>query len=213
MDPDVIRHLWGPITRRRPRRTRDEQPVMLRPRARKLTLSLHLAVSVGWIGTVVAYLALSVAAANSDDVQVIRAAWIGMALIGWYVIVPLAVASLLTGLVIAVGTRWGLFRHYWVIFSLVLTIVATVVLIQHMPGVSDLADVARRGTSTNVDQLDAHLYGRLRQGDFLHPGLGLIVLLVIQVLNVHKPPGLTRYGRRKQREESARTSQVVEATA
>lgn len=176
--------------------------MILRPRARKLTLSLHLAVSVGWIGTVVAYLALSVAAANSDDVQVISAAWIGMDLIGWSVIVPLALASLLTGLVIAVGTRWGLFRHYWVVFSLVLTIVSTVVLILHMPGVSDLADVARRGTSASLDEVDAHLYGQLKQGDFLHPGLGLVVLLAIQVLNVHKPPGLTRYGRRKQREET-----------
>ena len=186
--------------------------MILRRRARKLTLSLHLAVSVGWIGTVVAYLALSVAAANSEDVQVIRAAWIGMDLIGWYVIVPLALVSLLTGVVIAAGTRWGLFRHYWVVFSLVLTIVAAVVLILHMPGVGDLADVARR-RSAGLDNLDAHLYGQLKQGDFLHPGLGLVVLLVIQVLNVHKPPGLTRYGRRKQREESAHASQAIEATA
>jgi hypothetical protein len=200
-------------TIRQLRRTRDEQSMILRPRTRKLTLSLHLAVSVGWIGTVVAYLALSVAAANSDDVQVIRAAWIGMDLIGWYVIVPLALASLLTGLVIALGTRWGLFRHYWVVFSLLLTIVATVVLILHMPGVSDLADVARRGAGAGLDGLDAHLHGQLKQGDFLHPGLGLIVLLVIQVLNVHKPQGLTRYGRRKQREESARASRAVEANA
>lgn len=187
--------------------------MILHPRTRKLALSLHLAVSVGWIGAVVAYLALSVAAANSDEVQVIRAAWIGMDLIGWYVIVPLALAALLTGLVIAVGTRWGLFRHYWVVFSLVLTIVATVVLIQHMPGVSDLADVARRGTSAGLDQLDAHQYGQLQQGDFLHPGLGLVALLVIQVLNVQKPPGLTRYGRRKQREERARSPESVEANA
>lgn len=186
--------------------------MILRPRTRKLTLSLHLAVSVGWIGTVVTYLALSVAAANSQDVQVIRAAWIGMDLIGWYVIVPLALASLLTGTVIAFGTRWGLFRHYWVVFSLVLTTIATVVLILHMPGVSDLANVARRGSSSGLDGLDAHMYGQLEQGDFLHPGLGLVILLVIQVLNVHKPPGLTRYGRRKQREEGARGSQSVQAT-
>ena len=185
--------------------------MILRPRARDLTLSLHLAVSVGWIGTVVAYLALGVAAAASDDVRVIRAAWIGMDLIGWYVIVPAALASLLTGVVIALGTRWGLFRHYWVVFSLALTIVATVVLILHMPGVSDLADVARRGSGTSPDGLDPHLFGQLEQGDFLHPGLGLVVLLVIQVLNVHKPPGRTPHGRRKQREESARAIRSVGA--
>lgn len=173
----------------------------LRPRVRKLTLSLHLAVSVGWIGALLAYLALGVGAMTSEDLQVIRAAWIAMDLIGWYVIVPLALASLVTGIVIAVGTRWGLFRHYWVVFSLLLTTVATVVLILHMPGVSELADVARRGGGRGLGDLDAHLYGQLRQGDLLHPSLGLVVLLVIQVLNVHKPPGMTRYGRRKHREE------------
>jgi hypothetical protein len=58
-----------------------------------------------------------------------------MELTGWYVIVPLAVAALLTGLVMALGTPWGLFRHYWVLISLVLTILATVVLLLHMPTV------------------------------------------------------------------------------
>jgi hypothetical protein len=177
--------------------------MILRPRVRKLTLSVHLAVSVGWIGTVVAYLALGVAAVTSGDLRTVRAAWIAMDLVGWLVIVPFALASLLSGVVIAVGTRWGLFRHYWVLFSLVLTTVATVVLLLHMPGVSELADVARRGGSGGLDPIDAHLYGQLRQGDLLHPGLGLVVLLVIQVLNVYKPTGMTRYGRRKQREERA----------
>jgi hypothetical protein len=177
--------------------------MVLRPRARKLTLSVHLAVSVGWVGTVLAYLALGLAAITSSDFGTVRAAWIAMDLVGWYVIVPLALAALLSGVVIALGTRWGLFRHYWVLFSLVLTTVATVVLLLHMPGVSELADVARRAGSGGPDRVGAHLYGQLRQGDLLHPGLGLVVLLVVQVLNVYKPTGLTRYGRRKQREERA----------
>jgi len=163
------------------------------PRLRKFALAAHLAFSVGWIGTVVAYLALGVAAVTSQDVQTVRAAWIAMELIGWYVIVPLALASLLTGLVMALGTKWGLFRHYWVLFSLVLTILATVVLLLHMPDVSALADVAHHeAEGASLDGLG---------GDLLHPGLGLVVLLVILVLNVYKPRGMTRYGWRKQQEE------------
>jgi hypothetical protein len=46
-------------------------------------------------------------------------------------------------------------------------------------------------------------------GDLFHPGVGLLVLLVITVLNVYKPRGMTRYGWRKQQEarEQRRASQ------
>jgi hypothetical protein len=162
------------------------------PGLRKLTLAAHLTVSVGWIGAVLAYLVLGVAAATSQDAQTVRGAWIAMELTGWYAIVPLALAALLTGLVMALGSSWGLFRHYWVLISLVLTVLATVVLLLHMPTVSSLADVARE-----ADGADLGGYG----GDLVHSGLGLVVLLVITVLNVYKPRGLTRYGWRKQQEQ------------
>ena len=159
---------------------------------RKFALASHLTMAVGWIGTVVAYLALGIAASTSQDAQTVRSAWVAMELIGWYVIVPLAVASLATGLVMSLGTRWGLFRHYWVIFSLVLTTFATTVLLLHMPDVSSIAKVAREAEEARLFSLG---------GDLAHPSLGLVLLLVIQVLNVYKPPGMTRYGRRKQAEQ------------
>ena len=161
----------------------------MRARARKAVLSAHLTVSVGWIGTVVAYLGLGVAAANSEDGEAIRAAWIGMELIGWYVIVPLAFASLLSGLVLALGSKWGLFRHYWVAISFFLTTFCVVVLVLHMPTVSATADFARGTSGADLEALG---------GDLSHPGIGLVILLFIQMLNLYKPPGLTRYGWRKQ---------------
>ncbi|MGH2749228.1 MAG: DUF2269 domain-containing protein [Actinomycetota bacterium] len=162
------------------------------PPLRKLALSAHLTVSIGWIGAVLAYLALGTRAVTSQDVQTVRAAWTAMELTGWYVIVPLAVTSLLTGLVMALGTKWGLFRHYWVLISFALTVFATVVLLSHMPTVSSMADVAQEAEGARLDELG---------GDLFHPGIGLVVLLVIQVLNLYKPPGMTRYGWRKQREQ------------
>lgn len=171
------------------------------PRVRKFVLAAHLVFSVGWIGTVVAYLALGVAAATSDDTQTVRGAWIAMELSGWYVIVPLALASLLTGVVMALGTRWGLFRHYWVLISLVLTVFATAVLVLHMPTVSSQADIARAAEGARLDGLG---------GDLLHPGIGLVVLLVIQVLNVYKPRGMTPYGQRRQRQEREQRRQHEE---
>src|SRR5919198_5309838 len=113
------------------------------PGLRKIVLTVHLTSSLGWIGAVVAYLALGVAAVTSRDAQTVRAAWIAMALTGWSVIVPLAVAALLTGLVMSLGTPWGLFRHYWVLISLALTILATAVLLLHMPTVSATAAMLR----------------------------------------------------------------------
>jgi hypothetical protein len=166
----------------------------MRPGVRKFALSAHLTFSIGWIGAVLAYLALGVAAVSSDDVQTIRAAWTAMELTGWFVIVPLAVASLLTGLVMAFGTKWGLFRHYWVLISFVLTVFATTVLLLHMPTVSSTTDIAQEAEGAALEALG---------GDLGHPGIGLVVLLVIQVLNLYKPPGMTRYGWRKQQEQRA----------
>jgi hypothetical protein len=156
------------------------------PPLRKLTLATHLTLSVGWIGAVAAYLALDVA--TSQDPQTLQAAYLGMDLIVRYVIVPLALASLLTGLVMAMGTRWGLFRHYWVLISLLLTIVATVVLLDSMQAISDFAATAAAPTTSAAElrELPSTLVRSIG---------GMVVLLVILVLNVYKPQGMTRYGR------------------
>ena len=164
------------------------------PRLRKFALSVHLTCSVGWIGAVLAYLALGGRAAISHDAQAIRSSWTAMELIGWYVIVPLALTSLSTGLVMALGTKWGLLRHYWVLISLGLTVSATAVLLLHMPTVSATAELVQRMDGDGLKELG---------GDLLHPGIGLIVLVVVQTLNLYKPPGMTPYGWRKQQRESA----------
>lgn len=164
------------------------------PRLRRFGLTAHLAVSVGWVGAVVAYLALVVAAWTSRELQVVRAAWIAMELIARSVLVPLAVGSLATGVLMALGTRWGLFRHYWVLLSLLLTAVAALVLVGHVPTVSYYTDVA----------VEANRASRVGlRGELLHAGGGLLVLLSVTGLNVCKPRGLTPYGRRKRREQRA----------
>lgn len=167
----------------------------MRPAARRLALAAHLTSSVGWIGAVLVYLALGVAATTSSDAATIRGAWVAMEVAGWFVIVPLAVGSLITGVVMALGTTWGLFRHYWVVLALVLTTFSTVVLVLHMPDVSATADIARV-----AGELELRTLG----GDLFHPAVGLVVLLATLVLNVYKPPGLTRYGWRRQQERARR---------
>lgn len=165
--------------------------MVMRASQRKFVLTVHITCSVGWIGSVVAYIALGVTAATNQKIETIRAAWTAMAIIGWYGIVPLALAALLTGLVMSLGTKWGLFQHYWTLLSFTLTTFATLILLLHMP------DVTRQVVL--VQSMQAQEAARLG-GDLFHAGFGLLVLLVIQWLNVYKPRGLTRYGWRKQRE-------------
>jgi hypothetical protein len=167
------------------------------PSVRKLVLTVHLIASVGWVGSVFAYIALDIAAVSARDISTVRAAWTAMEITGWWVIVPLAIASLVTGIVISLGTPWGLIRHYWVTISLVLTVLSTLVLVLHMPDVSSAAAMVR--------QTEGSVHGSGR-GDFLHAGSGLVVLLLITTLNVYKPRGMTPYGWRKQQEERARSA-------
>jgi hypothetical protein len=113
-----------------------------------------------------------------------------MELIAWYVIVPLALASLITGLIMSLGTKWGLFRHYWVLISLLLTIIATIVLLVETQTISYFADIAADPTTSSDDL-------RALGSTLVHSVGGTVMLLVILVLNVYKPRGMTRYGWRK----------------
>ena len=162
---------------------------MMSPRIRKLMLTVHVATSVGWLGVIAAYLALNVPALAGEDEQRTRAAYLMMDVVMRYALVPVASAALATGIIQALGTPWGLFRHYWVTISLVLTALAYVVLVLHLPAVADLAAAAadpRRDVS--------HL-----GGDLPHAVGGLLILLVPLTLNIYKPRGLTRYGWRRTR--------------
>lgn len=168
--------------------------MFMTPSFRKLALAMHLTCSLGWTGAVIAYLALGISAATSLDSQTIRAAWIAMELTGWYVILPLSLVALLSGIVMALGSPWGLFRHYWILISLLLTTLSIAVLLGHMPTVSALTTVAREGDSAQLGRLG---------GDLFHAGLALLVLLMTTALNMYKPRGLTPYGWRKRSEKAS----------
>jgi hypothetical protein len=109
-----------------------------------------------------------------------------MQVVTWQVIVPLAFATLLIGIVQSLGTPWGLFRYYWVIVKLALTIIAVAVLMLQTQAVDALALAASGGS------LDG--YAGARFSMMLHASGGLVVLLIATVLSVYKPRGLTSFG-------------------
>lgn len=166
------------------------------PPVRKLTLTAHVTASVGWLGALAVFLAHAAASLMSQDEQTVRAASLAMGLSVWFVILPLSVASLVTGLVQALGTAWGLLRHYWVLFKLLLTTVATIVLLIKLEPISYLADAAK-ATFSSTD-----LTG-LRTSLMIHAAGGLLVLLAATALAVYKPAGMTPHGIRKRREQSS----------
>ena len=158
----------------------------LSPDHRKLALIAHVTASVGWLGAVAGFLALAVTGLTSQDTEQARAAYLAMKVTAWFVIVPFCFASMLTGLVSSLGTTWGLFRHYWVVAKLVLTIPSSILLLVHMQPVNRMAEAAARTTSFGAD------LGRPRIQLMADAGAALLVLLVATMLSVYKPPGRTR---------------------
>lgn len=166
----------------------------MRPRTaqtRKLALTVHITASVGWLGAVAAFLALAIAGVTSEDPHRLRALYPAMEMMAWAVIVPAGIASLVTGIVQATGSKWGLLQHYWVVVKLIINVLATAVLLLYMQNIGRLADAAAN------DQLTGDSYTGLRAQAVLHSAAALIVLLGATVLSVYKPAGRTRYGRGK----------------
>ena len=171
----------------------------LAPALSKLTLTIHVSASVGWLGAIAAFLAVAITGLTTRDSSMVRAAYQGMDWIGWFVLVPLSFASLLSGLIQALGTPWGLFRHYWVIFKLLINVLANAVLLAYMFELSAAVSMLAR--------MDA---GQLRStSPVLHASAALLLLLVAVVLSIYKPRGVTPYGWRKQQERRVRARQQM----
>jgi hypothetical protein len=167
----------------------------LTPRLRKLALIAHITCSVGWLGADAGFLALAVAGLTSQDAQLVRGAYLAMGLTAWFVIVPLSFAALLTGLIQSLGTKWGLFRHYWVLVKFLIAIFAIIVLLIHTQPIRLLAGAAAETTLSSADLREPRIQL------VVAAGAGLLVLIVETTLGVYKPRGLTPYGWRKQHAE------------
>ena len=155
------------------------------PGLRKFALTAHVTSSVGWIGAVVAFLVIALVALLNADAEKVRAASTTMELMGWFVIVPFSLASLASGLIQSLGTPWGLFRHYWVIAKLMITVGASVLLVLHMRVVSSIAVAASDGATP-----PGHMQGPKMQV-VADAAAALLVLLIAAALSIYKPQGRT----------------------
>ena len=164
---------------------------MLTPSLRKFALTSHVVTSVGWLGAVVAFLSLVVVGLTSTDASVVRAAYISSKTITWAVIVPLSLITLVIGLVQALGTQWGLFRHWWVVAKLAIAVFATLLLLLHTQPIDRVARTAvERGIAGNDLR-------NLRIQLVFDAAAAVVALLVATVLSIYKPGGTLAATRRR----------------
>lgn len=96
-------------------------------RVRQIWMILHVVCSVGWLGVLVASLALCVAALGTDDTERAAALYTAVASLSDTFFLPGTLLVLITGVVLGIGTKWGLVRFYWVLTKLAIALVLLVV--------------------------------------------------------------------------------------
>ncbi|MGW8883323.1 DUF2269 domain-containing protein [Streptomyces sp. NPDC055749] len=164
----------------------------LNRRTRRSVLVAHVAVSVSWLGLTVGLLTLGLTAFFTGDPTTAQAATRAMKIFGDWLVVPVALLSLLSGLVLALGTPWGLARHRWVWAKFWITLVTTGLSIFSLrPGINEAAE----GGVINSDLV-------------MGPAVASATYLFVTAVSVLKPWGLTRRGR--QLRVSARSAKAVD---
>ena len=161
--------------------------MLLTPSLRKAALLAHILSSIGWIGAVAAFLVLTLTGLRSTDALLVRAAYLAMEPVTWSVIVPLAISALLTGLVLSWTTKWGLFRHYWIIFKLLINCLCLFLLLLHTRIIHLVARSAAMGPLSPSDLIGP----RTQLVEVSIAALG--ALLFATILSIYKPRGLTPY--------------------
>lgn len=155
----------------------------LKRSARRSLLVAHVAVSVSWLGLTVGLLTLGIAAFSTGDPATAQAATRAMKIFGDWLIVPIALFSLVSGLVLALRTPWGLARHRWVWTKFWLTLITVALSVFSLrPGIDE---AAARGV-VDIDLVVA-------------PSVATATYLFVTAISVLKPWGPTRRGRRLRR--------------
>jgi hypothetical protein len=90
----------------------------MKPPMRKLILTVHVITAVGWLGVDLVMLTFGIAGLAGADPDLVYPA---QSLIGRALFTPLSAIVWLIGVLNAVLTPWGLFKHTWVVVKLAVT--------------------------------------------------------------------------------------------
>jgi hypothetical protein len=167
------------------------------PPLRKFLFLAHVTTSVAWLGAVSTFLVLAVTGMNSTNMQIVRSCYAVMPSITGYLLVPLAFASLQTGILLSLGTKWGLLRYYWVLAKLLINSLSIPILLLHTRLIREVATAAAKTVLSPADLHDQRV-------QLVTISIAsLLALLVATVLSVYKPRGVTPFGLRQKGEETS----------
>ncbi|MBQ0825975.1 DUF2269 domain-containing protein [Streptomyces tagetis] len=153
---------------------------------RRATLAVHVVASAAWLGLTLGLLALALTATTTGSAATAEAGLWAMKLFADLLLLPVALLTLASGLVLALGTPWGLARHRWVWTKFWLTLATTTATAFALrPGVN--AAVAAVAAGEPLPGTTDVLAG---------PLVSLTAYVFMTVISLLKPWGPTRRGRR-----------------
>ena len=163
----------------------------LSPGQRKAMVAAHIVVSVGLLGLSTALFVLATAAALTSDLATTQAAYRSMAIFTRGIVQPVAIVTLVTGIILSLGTKWGLFQHTWIVVKLALT-VATI-----LNGMLNLGPAVQQAIAltANASVAAPPELGSAALVAMAVPGVNVLMLGAATAISVYKPWGAFRRGR------------------
>ena len=156
-----------------------------------MTLVTHIVSAGAWVGIDVVVGVLVVAGWFMADPTIQGVAYVAL---GAYLVVPMLVSGLVclaSGLLLGLGTRYGLLRYWWVAVKLVMNVVLCVLIVfllsPGMPGIVEHGRSLIAGSSSDLDVSTL----------FFPPAVSLIALVTATVLAVFKPFGRIKASERE----------------
>ncbi|MFB7456750.1 DUF2269 domain-containing protein [Streptomyces sp. NPDC088337] len=161
--------------------------------ARRAFLVVHVVASASWLGLSLGLLALAIAAVTTGSAVTVETSVRAMKLLADWLLLPVAFATLFSGLVLSLGTPWGLARHRWVYTKFWLTLATTAATVLALrPGLTSMV----RDVAAGEPPAGSH-------GILMGPAVSLTAYVFMTVISVLKPWGLTRRGRRHRASQRA----------
>ncbi|MFF4761997.1 DUF2269 domain-containing protein [Streptomyces sp. NPDC001292] len=161
--------------------------------ARRAFLVVHVVASASWLGLALGLLALGTAATTTQSAVTVETSVRAMKLFADWLLLPVAFLTLLSGLVLSLGTPWGLARHRWVYTKFWLTLATTTATVFALrPEVNSAVEAVAAGEPLSGFR-----------GVLMGPVVSLTAYVFMTVISVLKPWGLTRRGRRHRASQRA----------
>jgi hypothetical protein len=162
------------------------RPWRLGGKTRKGVLVLHIASAGAWVGidVVMAFVTFTALLTDAPDTRALCYLVLERFIV-WPLVVT-GVVCLLTGLLLGLGSKYGLVRFWWVAVKLVLNLLLTALaLVSLRPGVAELGEAGRQLAAGGPDTVSV--------GDMIYPPIvSPTMLLFAMVLSVYKPWGRIR---------------------